>query len=271
MPRVSIVMTVYNGQAYIEEAVKSALAQTMGDFELIVVDDGSTDKSIDQIRQIKDERIKIIQLGLNSGRGAARNVGVRESSGEYIAIFDADDISLPNRLEKQVAYLDKYQKLGVVSGQIEHFEDGKMPRRLYNYPIRSAEVSNWFDSGMMAIPHCACMMRRSCFAFGEYDLGFTYIEDLEFFMRLSRHIEMVNLPDTLVYYRNNKLERPMLADIAHNQLHHGYTVYVANSKIAGQSYINFQDWQSAPGRLFFYKLVTWWSYVKLRIKLAFKH
>ena len=103
-------MPVYNGEKYLAEAIDSILAQTYADFELLIVDDGSTDCSAEIIRSYepRDSRISFKQLERNSGQGPALNAGLEMASGEYITNMDCDDISFPQRLEKQAAFLQSH-------------------------------------------------------------------------------------------------------------------------------------------------------------------
>src|SRR3712207_3488429 len=104
MPAVSIVLPVYNAAAYVAEAVRSVLAQTLGDFELILINDGSTDGSRDVLATFHDHRVRLIDQP-NQGLVATLNRGVREARGQWIARMDADDISLPGRFAAQLDYL----------------------------------------------------------------------------------------------------------------------------------------------------------------------
>ena len=103
-PLVSVVMPVYNREMYVGAAIESILGQTFTDFELIIVDDGSTDQSVAIIQGYRDPRIRLIRFSQNKGVSAARNVGNHEARGEFIAVMDSDDIALPKRLEKQLAF-----------------------------------------------------------------------------------------------------------------------------------------------------------------------
>ena len=102
---VSVVMAVHNGQEYLREAVESVLLQTYTDLELIIVNDASTDKTGEILERINDERVKVIHLAENRGAAAALNLGIEQAKGDWIAIHDADDISYPHRIERQMRYL----------------------------------------------------------------------------------------------------------------------------------------------------------------------
>ncbi|TFH30764.1 MAG: glycosyltransferase family 2 protein, partial [Deltaproteobacteria bacterium] len=140
-PIVSAMMPAHNVEKYIGEAIESVLAQTFGDWELIVVDDGSTDRTPEIIREYarKDFRIRAHFME-HGGRGSARNLCLEHSRGRYIAVCDSDDISLPRRYEKEVAFLDTNPEYGVVSAQSNHFSDTVQPRSVYRYPCDTGEI-----------------------------------------------------------------------------------------------------------------------------------
>jgi len=121
LPRISILMPVYNVQNYVSEAVESILSQTYSDFELLILDDCSTDKTADVISQFHDKRIRYHRNETNLGLAENLNVGIRMSRGEYLARMDGDDISMPTRLEKQVAILDKHPEIGICGTSFQFF------------------------------------------------------------------------------------------------------------------------------------------------------
>ena len=116
MPRVSVVIPTYNRAGYVSEAVKSVLNQTFHDFEVIVVDDGSTDNTPDVIDSFKDTRIRYLYQE-NRGVSAAMNTGILASTAEYIAILDSDDVLVEEALQKSVAFLDEHPEVGYCFGQ----------------------------------------------------------------------------------------------------------------------------------------------------------
>ena len=122
---VSVVIPAYNCEATLEESVESILRQTYKDFEVIIVNDASTDGTLKKAMKMADgdSRIKVISQKANGGVGAARERGIRESFGKYICWQDADDISLPDRIEKQLAFLETHPKVGVVGGFIQFFDE----------------------------------------------------------------------------------------------------------------------------------------------------
>ena len=113
VPKVTVLMPVYNGEKYLEEAIDSVLAQTLPDFEFLIIDDGSTDKTPQILKSYTDTRLRLFHQN-NRGLTRSLNKGIQFSGGEYVARMDADDIALPERLEKQVKFLDEHPEIGVV-------------------------------------------------------------------------------------------------------------------------------------------------------------
>ena len=125
-PIISVVMPVYNGDKYLQEAIESILNQTEGDFEFIIINDGSTDDSpalIDKYREL-DSRIKVITQE-NKGLISSLNTGIDEAKGKYIARMDADDVSLPERFRTQLEYMEKNSKIGACGSWAKVFDEGR--------------------------------------------------------------------------------------------------------------------------------------------------
>ncbi len=119
VPTVSVLMTTWNGAGFIAEAIASVLAQTFTDFELIVVDDGSTDATPRLLAGIGDPRLRVLRQAVNGGVVAARNIGFLAARGRYVAALDHDDLSRPARLARQVAYLETHPAVALVATEIE--------------------------------------------------------------------------------------------------------------------------------------------------------
>ncbi len=136
MPKVSIITATYNGEKFIERAIKSVLYQTFKDWEMIIVDDGSTDNTVKIIKEYsqKDPRIKLIELKQNSGGPAIpRTIACKESKGEYIAFLDQDDIYYPEYLELKVNYLEKHHDIDILSSLAWTFDEET--KKIINYEI----------------------------------------------------------------------------------------------------------------------------------------
>jgi glycosyltransferase involved in cell wall biosynthesis len=200
--RVSVVIPAYNAENFIAEAIDSILGQTFQDFEIIVIDDASTDNTWKIIEQYgkKDKRLRIYKNSSNKGIGANRTRGIELSRGEYICWQDADDISLPRRLQLQVDYLETHPKVGVVGGFIEFFDDKT------NGPVRRYEETDdrlrrsIFRYNPVAQP--ASMFRKECFdKVGYYHKDYTVTEDLEMLFRVGASYEFANVQELVLRYR----------------------------------------------------------------------
>lgn len=196
-------MLAYNEETVIGEAIQSILDQTYEDWELIIVDDGSTDGTPDVVARFEDPRIRYVRQE-NQGRGAARNAALRASRGQYIAIADADDISLPSRFQKQVAFLEAHPEVGVVSAQLKFFTARHAPTYLFDFPVEKDAIQARFSQGFMGVAHPASMIRRVVFdSIGNYAEECLRAQDLELFLRASDHFSFATLPEVLVLYRND--------------------------------------------------------------------
>ncbi len=159
MPKISVAMSVYNDSKYLEDAIKSILNQTYTDFEFIICNDASTDGSLDIIKKYKDidKRIVLLENESNLGLSASLNRCIEYSSGEYIARMDADDISINNRFQQQVYYLETNPEVAFVCGDIYLIdEDGVWGNRINNLPLSKHNVYVY-----QPIPHPTVMMRKS--------------------------------------------------------------------------------------------------------------
>lgn len=201
-PLVSVVLPVYNGQPYLGEAIASILSQTLKDFELIIINDGSKDDSDAAIRSFDDPRIRYYPQA-NQGLAATLNLAVKQARGKYIARQDQDDISVPNRLEQQVAFLEGNPKVGIV-GSWARIIVGKTPvDRELKHPVGNTEMQFMalFDSPLV---HPSVMIRREVFdvvGFYSTDPQRQPPEDYEFWSRVVQYYELANIPEYLLTYR----------------------------------------------------------------------
>jgi hypothetical protein len=198
---VSVVMTVYNGEKYLAAAIQSVLDQTYRDLELIVVDDGSSDRSSDIIGSFQDPRVVKISRS-NRGRVEALNTGIAATHGVYVACHDADDLSVPTRVELQVGYLDKHEDVALV-GSNYHIIDARggivATTDVFTRPddLELAEVaSNQFGHG-------AVMIRSEVLRqVGGYDSRFKVAHDVDLWTRIGRTHRLANLATPLYLWRN---------------------------------------------------------------------
>lgn len=204
-PSVCVLMPVYNAERYLAEAVESILAQNFGDFEFLIVDDGSTDRSLDILRRYahEDRRIRLISRP-NTGHVTALNEMLDLASAEFLARMDADDISLPGRLAHQVAFLKTHKEV-VVLGCGYDLVDGK-GRFLYRRipPSGDGELQEMAMAGQTPLCHSSAVMRRDVvLQAGGYDEQMFPAEDLDLWLRLGEVGELANLPKAFVQYRQH--------------------------------------------------------------------
>ena len=158
-PTVSVIMSVYNNEKFLNEAIESILLQTLCDFEFIIVDDGSTDYSTKIIESYLDPRIRIIKNNLNIGLTKSLNKAINFATGKYIARQDSDDISLENRLEKQVVDLEKNKSILSATGIIYIFDDSRIT---FPYiPPQEIEIFNKIIVQKNILAHSTIMFRNS--------------------------------------------------------------------------------------------------------------
>jgi glycosyltransferase involved in cell wall biosynthesis len=199
-PKVSIVTTTYNGEKYIEESIGSILSQTFDDFEFIIVDDGSTDNTLETLRKMDDPRIRIIQQK-NHGQTRALIVGVKQAQGELIARIDQDDYSLSNRLMCQVNFMDTHSNVTLCGSRFEElYGDNLVPQRV-QFAQTDAEIKK-IISFFNPLAHSAVMFRRDAYSkIGGYDKRFAIGMDYDLFIRLMEIGEVHNLEEVLTVIR----------------------------------------------------------------------
>ena len=199
---VSVVLPVYNGAHYLNEAIDCMLGQTFDDFELIIIDDGSTDHSASIISAYTDSRIRFYSQN-NQGLAATLNRGISLAKGTYIARQDQDDISLPDRLLKQVNFLQAHPEYGMVGTWASIWEETKPTGGFHKHPTDnvSLKFDLLFDN---AFVHSSLMIRKTVFdEVGTYctDLDRQPPEDYELWSRVARKFRVANIPEVLHVYR----------------------------------------------------------------------
>jgi glycosyltransferase involved in cell wall biosynthesis len=201
IPKVTVLMSVYNGEKYLREAIESILNQTFKDFEFLIIDDGSIDSTPEIIQSYNDPRIRVIRNDENLGLTKSLNIGLREAKGEYIARMDADDISVPERLEKQVLLLEKYPKIGVLGTNIQYINEFGNPSLILKWPQRDSLIK-WQLCFMNPIAHPSVIIRRKLLAdSGGYNEEITFGQDYDLWVRLSPKTHFENHKDILLHLR----------------------------------------------------------------------
>ncbi|HEY2073542.1 MAG TPA: glycosyltransferase [Gaiellaceae bacterium] len=204
-PRVTVLLAVYNGGEYLREAVDSVLAQTWTDFELLIVDDASTDGSVDALPS--DPRIRVLRNERNIGQIPSLNRGLRDARGAYVARIDHDDISLPQRLERQVDVFDRHPEVALVGTWVDVVAmNGRLWTRLRPQLDSFAELAAQVVTGHIFLVHPSLMFRRDVVVeLGGFDEELNAAEDQELYRRLvlARQEARV-VPETLVRYRRHE-------------------------------------------------------------------
>lgn len=198
--KVTIIIAAYNAGKYLSESINSILAQTFNNFELIIVNDASTDDTLNIASQyaISDSRIKIINNSVNIGQTKSRNMALIQACGDYIAILDADDIAVSDRLEKQVNFLESRPDIFLVGGGVEEFSE-KNSIRKSPYRITNSWLLGLRLGKKNCIYHPSIMFRNEGFLYRE---KFRYAEDYDFYLcLLSAGKKLANIKDIIVKYR----------------------------------------------------------------------
>ena len=201
-PKVSVLMPVYNGGKYLKEAIQSILDQTFQDYEFLILYDVSEDNSLEIIKSFKDPRIKLVVLKSNSGLSAALNNGISLAGGQYIARMDCDDISLPERLENQVKFMDSKSDIGISGTWMEYIDNnaGKFWKQPVNHERIQTEMLF-----LSCMAHPTVIMRKKMLdrCHLKYDENMKYAEDYDLWVRASKLTCIANLPEILLKYRKH--------------------------------------------------------------------
>jgi len=201
MPRVSVVMSVYNEERYVGQAIESILQQTFQDFEFVIVDDGSVDQTPMILKSYGDPRMKVYQQP-NRGQSLALNQGIRFASGCYIARMDGDDISLSERLERQASLLDVHPEIGLVGTWCVKVDARTGHERVQTLPEEDGDIRRFMRIDNPFI-HSSVMIRKAALdRVGLYHEGLIW-QDYELWVRIARHYRMANIGEPLIIRRKH--------------------------------------------------------------------
>jgi len=199
-PRVSVLMAVRDGVPWVKDAVASVLAQTLSDLELIVVDDGSVDATPALLADVDDRRL-LVERQSRAGLTCALNVALARASAPLVARLDADDIALPERLQRQVAFLDAHPEVGVVGSAAREIGDDGLEVRVVRPPEDHVALRRALIRRNPMVHSTVTMRRGAVEAVGGYDARFAVAQDYDLWMRLLAVTRLANLPQTLVVRR----------------------------------------------------------------------
>ena len=203
MPKLSVIMPVYNGERYLWQAIESILNQTFRDFELLIINDGSTDRSREIAVSYTDPRIVLIDNERNMGLSRSLNRGICLARGEYVARQDADDLSHPDRLRRQVEYLERHPDIVLVGTRVQWIDPQGHPLRLSSPAFTCSQIRWGYLVRAEGISGAVGMFRKRLVVdqIGLYSEDFRYANDAELHSRIARRFQVANLPEPLYQVR----------------------------------------------------------------------
>ena len=237
-PKVSVILPTYNAAMHLGKAINSILGQTFEDFELIIVDDGSTDNTSEILANYADPRI-IILTQENLGLPKALNKGIAAARGVYLARQDADDISLPQRLEKQVEFLDQNLNYGLVGSWTQIITPEGPTLRQHTHPASNGQLQIQLLMNNQFV-HSAVMLRASCLKItGLYSENPEHFppEDYDLWLKIAQHFPVANIPQVLLQY----LELPSSISRTKEQLINDRAAKMAREAIRVTPGLNYSN------------------------------
>lgn len=203
MPLLSVILPAYNAEAYLEPAVQSVIQQSFEDFELIIIDDGSKDRTPKILEAIDDHRVRVIRHECNVGLIAGLNEGIKAARGKYIARMDADDICEQSRFHRQIDFLEAHPEIGVLGTAISVIDEQGLPRGTFVMPVTPTDVQ-WAIPILCPLAHPSVMMRTDLVRrVGGYSAAAVHAEDYDLWYRLSSLTQLANLSDPLLRLRKH--------------------------------------------------------------------
>jgi glycosyltransferase involved in cell wall biosynthesis len=204
MPRVSVILAVYNGERFLSEAIDSILRQTFRDFEFLIVDDGSTDRTRDIIGSFRDSRVTVVRNERNLGLSRSLNRALVMARGEYIARQDADDVSDPDRFAEQVRYLDHHPRVALLGTGYRHVDSHGAVAGATVLPRDDLDI-RWEMFFSCPFVNSSVMWRRVPVheQVGRYNEQFAYAQDNELWLRIAERFDVANLGRSLIKYREH--------------------------------------------------------------------
>ena len=240
-PRLTVLMAVHNGGRFIGKAVQSILEQTFNDFEFLIIDDASTDDSIEIIKAFHDPRIRLVRNRENMGLTRSLNFGLSQARGDYIARMDDDDLSLPTRLQAQMDFFEKNPSYGLVGTSYRYIdEEGRciyekiLPRT--SPEIKKAlGITNQFAHASVMFP------AQAIAAVGPYREFFRYAQDYDLFLRIAEKFEVYNIPEILTEWRVRLNSASVKYRTLQNQYAHIARISASERSKTGKDPVERQD------------------------------
>ena len=245
MPFFSVIMPLYNKEAFVLEAVNSVLQQTFTDFELLVVDDASTDNSVAVVSEITDNRLKIIRNPENLNLPKSRNVGIAAATGTLLAFLDSDDKWEPNFLAEIFQMTETFPNQVVyATSYFKWFSDSfRGPNAALNRENRTQIITNFFEKAVGESPYCSSSLairKDKMQALGGYNEAVTFGEDIDLCIRLHAIHPLVFNPKPLAWYRQNESGQMTMSSIS-KKVHTPFSNYEKDfGNVPGlKKYLNF--------------------------------
>ena len=200
-PLVSVVIPAYNAERTIRSTLLSVLRQTVTDFEVIVVDDGSIDSTSNIARSLRDSRLRVVRQA-NSGHAGARNTGIRHATGKYVAFVDADDLWLPRKLETQLCFLRRHPNVRALHSAAIHVDDGLRPLFIGQCPDgKNSLIDVLCFRGLPGFMCTPIIERQLLDELGRFDQSLIILQDWDLAIRLARRGELYSISEPLALYR----------------------------------------------------------------------
>jgi glycosyltransferase involved in cell wall biosynthesis len=206
-PKVTVIVASYNNARYLPACLDSLLHQTFTDFEALVVDDCSTDNSLEICQQYskRDPRIRVITTEKNRGVIYTKHLGLEEAHGDYVAVLDSDDVALPQRLAKQAAWLDSHPDTVLVAGYYGVIDaNDQVIKRQKKAPLNDTSIRWWLTFGTCLIHSTVMYRREPALACGGYDIAFVHGEDIDLMSKLLARGKFEAIPHVMSYWRSHQ-------------------------------------------------------------------
>lgn len=202
-PKVSVILAVKNGDLFLKDAIKSILVQTFKNYEFLIIDDNSIDKTPEILKSFKDPRIKIFTNQKHLGLTKSLNIALKKAKGEFIARMDTDDVSKPERLKTELEFLEKNPKIALVGSWVDLINSQGQKLSTKKLPIKYSEIKkNLIKANQFY--HPTLMIRKNVLkTIGFYDEKYQYSQDYELVLRIASKYTVANIPKPLLYYRVN--------------------------------------------------------------------
>ncbi|HEY9846823.1 MAG TPA: glycosyltransferase family A protein, partial [Candidatus Caenarcaniphilales bacterium] len=204
MPAISVIVPAYNAESTIVEAVVSVQKQTFSDFELIIIDDGSCDKTLEQLSKLRESRLKVFSY-TNAGVSTARNRGISCATGEFIAFLDADDVWMPDKLELQLAVLKQHPEAGVAYSWTNFIDEkGKLLNRQEPVFFEGDVYPQLLVSNFLSCGSVPLIRKQAIASTGEFDPFLKSVEDWDYWLRLAASWPFVLVTEYQTLYRQTE-------------------------------------------------------------------